>query len=1478
MALLIAIVGVTSTASARTTRAYEGSFGNSESTGLAVDQSNGDVYAFSLGQVLRFTAAGAPKNFTAGPAAGSNVIAISNTFGAVAIDNSGGPLNGTLYVANNADNKNVKVEAFAPTGAPLGAISGNNNPGGRLGSVEGLAVDQSDGSLYVAAPNPGVPVGDGGIPAIWRYAPASPGGAIDDDDYAVSGINVQAKDLAAGSGHLYAIDYFNGQLQRYSAADFSPAVPKASGALINDYTTAVAVDPKTGEVYANEGNSVVVFDSAGIPLYEFGAGAYFGMDSQGIAVKSAPSGPATKAYVSDPTSDQEVDVFGAFTQVLQYTHDAVASFGPDGTSATQFSDGGSPALAFEDANRRLYALEKTPPGVHGFDASAPPTFPALAGFTPLGTAALGNIPGLALDNTALPSAGNLYLASQETDLLYGWDDSGTPLGGAFPIDPAVSPGAPDGSPKDLCGVAVDSEGEIWVANSATSRILHYDSAGSSLPGTIDTSAQGKPCRLTFDSTDNLYVTSEKGIHRYSAASGYTSSTSIMSFTGRGFGVNVLSIAVDRTSDHLFVATHGGNCGGNCGGGFKSWVDEFDPAGKLLDEFAVPAVPRGIAIDPANKHLYVSAGNQVRVIGPGYLLPEATTKPATDPANDSATLNGGVVTQGVPLTDCHFEYVSLEAFRLGGFSDLSSGGSVPCTPAAGMIPLDLKEHPVSATATGLGTNAYYRFRLVTANVDGSDVTPGAAFASSGPPEVETTGSPIRTATSAQLGGRVWPVRAPAEYRFEYGTDGPCDSNPCTSTEFRPAGSGDAFRLISEQITGLEPDTTYHYRVIADNGNPDGPAVGMDMTVTTHVSDEPLSHGHFAGPPGSDRAWEQVSLPDTGGNPVEGVTGAGATPGVSANGDRVLYGVTGGTPLAESGSGGLYQADRTPSGWQTRLLAPPRKELLNPSLGPLGAPHDLSQVLVKNTGGQTGDEVALWRLAGETPATKLFQPVPPQLVSGGGQSPVGVSDDLGTVVTSLRGGVLDPTYPAAAAVGNLYDVSSGSPQLLSLLPGDALAACGATAALPQAKSRWLSEDGSRLFFASQGDGPCFVSGESPGAPFQLYMRDLAAQETRLLSPPPVSGPACVPAFVRATPDAAFFWTQSRLVVEDTVPSACSGGADGDVYRYEIASEGLECLTCLGEGLDADVSGNGPTQIGVSEDGSRLYFNGAAGLIPGTGGIYRLDVASGELAHVGTGGPVGYIDPMVDLSADGALLLFRSSESALNPLGGPNNDSTAQYYRYDDRDRSLVCVSCPIDGSAPEGDVAGNFNVDGLATDGTFAFATPTPLVSADQNTPTVGDVRSGTDVYEWRDGRQLLVTDGLTNWTVGGIATEVPRVSAISRSGRDVYFLAPAQYTPDALDGYPRLYDARIGGGIDFPTPPPPCPLEVCQGTPKGAPADPIPSSASFAGAGNVKEQPSPRKCRKGRRKVRRAGKTLCVKKPHRQRRQAKSRANRDRRTH
>lgn len=1502
---LIAMAAVASPASAQTTRQLQGSFGfggsaSSRPDTIAVDQTTGDVYVIDQLKhiVLRFGSGGAPDNFTAGPDAGTNTLTGFQTGvdatgpDGVAVDNSGGPLDGDVYVSDGASgagaNNTSTIKIFSGSGARLGEITeagappfgteleeDPNAPSNHLYGPCGIAVDQSDGSLYVSEEQSAF-----GPAHIWRYAPSSPSGPIDRSDYALTGVhpsNGSPCGLAAAAGSVYAIE--EGSLHRYEAAAFTATFPTVEGAGVASNVLGVAADSGDGDVYVDEGFQIAVLDHADKPLYSFARPREIAAGSAGIAVRSAASGAAAKAYVTDGEPGAslagQVYEYGPVTHVQAYTLPERSAFGPDASAFVFLT------IALDQATRALYAVTD-PFGIFGFDVSAPPAFPALSGFDPLSTANPGFSPSLAVDNSGGVGDGNIYFVSSNTGLVYGFDASGSPLGGAFPIDPEVSPGAPDGSPKEVGGVAVDSAGHIWVANMATKRILEYSSSGAWLGVTIDASAVGKPYSLAFDAENNLYVAGFEeagpgtGVWRFAAASGYTASVRIDS---RWAG----EIAVDRASGRVFVSHRGVSLEQK----YVGWIDEYDEAGNFVADYVggLNSSWLAVAVEETNHDVYVadSITEQIRAFGPPAILPEVRVGSAVGVSNSGAALNGTVATQQVALTDCHFEYVSEEAFRVSGFSDLSSGGSVPCVQAPGSIPLDFEEHAVSANVAGLANYTDYRFRLVAANAQGSLASANASFTTSSSPGVEIAGAPDRGASTAVLNGRVNPRNGATTFHFEYGDQGPCDANPCVATPDRSAGSGNEIEMVASQIEGLQPNTTYHYRLVAENGNSAGVSTSAGMTVTTRASDAPLTRGHLSGPPDSDRAYEQVSIPDSGGNPV------GVAIGFSEDGNRALYQLNGGSPTTDNGtqSNTLF-AERTGEGWRSRQVTPPRSALIGAFWG-LEATSDLAIIAGANYTNAETTDMAVWRLSPFSEPHELFDAVPPQARR---ELPVlGLSADGRRQIMLLASGAADPAYPSAGNAGNLYDVGTSPPHLISVLPGD-VPACVESYDMPdQATINWISADGSRVYFPSRG------SASSCTGASELYMREVEASKSTLLSGPVVSGPDCGGTLLRATEDAVFFWSQSRLVASDTAPASCgSEPGDGDVYRYDLGDGSLRCVTCVIGGLDANVFVRPkepapgvvvPQDVGVAPDGSRIYFKTKTHLLAGAQpegefGAYRVDVESGALAYVAPLGGESHVGETAGdgnaLSVDGSVLVFRSNSAKLNPIGGAGgNGGQFQYYRYDDRDRSLVCISCMPDGSSIEGVPApltegenASLSRTASSEDGsTIAFITANPLLGADQNTPGVsGNPRSGQDVYEWRDGRVLLVTDGLTKWPANGTDFEGPDLSGVSRSGRDVYFTVPAQYTPDALDGYRRLYDARIGGGFEFAPPPKPCPLEVCQGILTGAPEEQAPGSITFLGAGNssapaLKPHPAKSKdhrisrCPKGRRLVRKGKKSRCV---------------------
>jgi hypothetical protein len=1014
---------------------------------------------------------------------------------------------------------------------------------------------------------------------------------------------------------------------------------------------------------------------------------------------------------------------------------------------------------------------------------------------------------------------------------------------------AIAVSAADGSP---------ATGTVFLADHDNHRIDTYDLDGSS-PSSFGSEANFGafgPSQVAVDSRGIVYADKvafgESGIARYDSQNangggvGFLAPISAPPLSTANTATTGIEVDPDPDgagpeTDVLYVLRSSG------AEPLDSPVQQFGPLNKpglTAPPSAVDAehgliagfgASSALGLDESSGRLFVSDQQEVAAAPPVksgvYVLdtagsvPTATLESLSDVTSTTVTAHGAVNPNGPPDVSYRLEYSTDGSKWTAGPSTLLGRQESP-------QPVELVLNP---PPDGLESNTFYHVRLAAIKpFTPAVVTAEKTFTTlAEAPLVETSGAPVRTATTAQLNGRIDPRNSASTYRFEYGTEGPCDANPCAATEPQPAGSGNLTELASEEIEGLEPNTVYHYRIIGESAAPGSPSHGADMTVTTRASDAPLSHGHFPGPPGSDRAYEQVSIPNSGGNPV--FFGYG----FAEDGNRALYQVTGGTPVSATGSFiNLYLSERTPTGWRSSFLSPPREELIGSSLTAISTPADLSSVGARN---QNFAVISLWRLRPDTPAVKLYETSPLQDVyeATGQNGYMAIATESPRTIVPLTGGELDPAFPEAGTKGNLYDVSSAAPKLVSLLPDGKPAPCGIQTAPNSANNvanstHPLADDGSHAFFSSTGSS-CNSSEE-------LYMRDFETEQTKLVSGPPLSGPACGAVLLRADDDVAYFSTSTRLDPADTVSSGCGGA---DVYRYDIGTEGLKCLTCvIPGGVDALNGQNGPrATTAVARDGSRVYFHSTRALLPGApasdeGSLYVVEVGTDELRWVaGPGVQFGETSAGAAISHDGSSIRFLAKAPSLNPLGGTSdNGGTMQYYRYDDRDRSLLCASCPTDGSAPPtAAIVSEGGDNTLSDDGALIFATTNALVGADQNTPAPGkEPGAGTDVYEWRDGRPMLVTDGLTSWpsTGSGGDFEAPKAQHIDRSGRDAFFIAAAQYTPDALDGYARMYDARIGGGINFPKPPPPCPLEVCQGTPKGAPEEQAPGTGTFAGTGNA----------------------------------------------
>ena len=158
------------------------------------------------------------------------------------------------------------------------------------------------------------------------------------------------------------------------------------------------------------------------------------------------------------------------------------------------------------------------------------------------------------------------------------------------------------------------------------------------------------------------------------------------------------------------------------------------------------------------------------------------------------------------------------------------------------------HPVGAEVTGLssGTTYYYRLLASTekAKLGGEQVSGALAFTAPHSPEVISTSTDNVSSAFAELRAQIDPLGADTSYFFEYGPTTAYGHDAPVLTEKAPDGAsigsggvvGDSVESVVQDIGGLSPGTTYHFRVVAVN------AVGTEYGADGSFATLPRSDDH------------------------------------------------------------------------------------------------------------------------------------------------------------------------------------------------------------------------------------------------------------------------------------------------------------------------------------------------------------------------------------------------------------------------------------------------------------------------------------------------------------------------------------------------------------------------------------------------------------------------------------------------------------
>jgi hypothetical protein len=798
-------------------------------------------------------------------------------------------------------------------------------------------------------------------------------------------------------------------------------------------------------------------------------------------------------------------------------------------------------------------------------------------------------------------------------------------------------------------------------------------------------------------------------------------------------------------------------------------------------------------------------------------------------------------------------------------------------------------------TGLVPNAVYEVQIVASRGFNAGQASTATFSFSTPAAAPEISPPFATAadptgTKAGLYGFVNPNNQATTYRFEYGTT--TDYGTSVPAPDGSAGSGATSAPVKQLLSGLTPGTTYHYRLRANN--PSGGVLSPDGTFTTPSPTE-------AGQLPDNRAFELVSPADK--RPSGGVyvffNGAQLTFQGADDGNAIDYVIQGG--LADSTKGGevVYTAQRGSEGWMSTQAAPPALVPSPVATAPSRFNYfnkDISCGFTQTPSPITSDVpevdkdnavVNLYRRNPDGSFTLITNLAP--------SNPATATDPLGMayIVAGAspncdRVYFASTVYKLTPGASGLYEWNEGVLKDAGIRPDGSVAPpmpgtfevaprLGGDSTGPRAtRYRAVSEDGSRLFFTSISN-----QGATNGKR-AVFMRE--GDKTIDVTLPTTTTPTQGARFELATPDGSHVYFMANIGLagpvgngsqEDCTALSVDVGstASCDIYDYNVETGTLTDLTT--DTNPADPKGAASQGIvGVSGDGSYVYFAAKGQLLPGAGKTFSENTGTTKTSNIYLrhDGQLQYVASVLDQdlsgnavggghSAGGMLARWSQTwsswvtpsgrdlvfESRAN-LAGYNSGSKEIVYHYSADTEQLQCVSCRADGqpSPTEADIGVGNQLPGPVTPETqiaLHYARPMSddgskvfFISRDPLAPAA--VEGQRNLYEWENGRVHLLQ----------ILGTKERLADTSADGSDVFFTSAQQLVGQDFDNEIDLYDARTNGG--FPPPPPaPVPCEPaadeCQGPTNPAPAVSSPASESFSGPGSP--PPSSKHHRKKHRK-------------------------------
>ncbi len=473
--------------------------------------------------------------------------------------------------------------------------------------------------------------------------------------------------------------------------------------------------------------------------------------------------------------------------------------------------------------------------------------------------------GVAIDNSAGASAGDLYVTDFASRTVAKFNEAGTYL------PPSIV--GPEGGVFSSEGLfftqnAVDASGDVFVGEPNGHVVYEFGPAGEDLKHPIELG--NVPEAIAVDGSGKVLIATAKVVYRYDPATEVLEPFATAGAEGEEFG-EVTGVAVDDDPSspslgHVYIADSSrgvvdvfdaagtyqfdltGTPSGPFGFVFRdvvdptsgdlyvttgATVDEFTAASTFVSQTAIPngGFPTAVAISAKTGEMYVSdlVNRVVDVFGPAITIPDVSALEATNPEPTSMTVHAHVdPAGGGEVTSCEVEYGASSTY----------GEAIACSPA----PPYSSPTDITATITGLTPDTAYHFTIAASNVKGTGHGEDGSFETTGPASIDEQSSGGITHSAAALQALINPHGFETSYQVEYGeTKAYGNTIPASPVGI---GSGTSDQAVSQEISGLKIGTEYHFRFVATSSQ--GVVYGSDSTFMTLPPANVESVSWVAGP--------------------------------------------------------------------------------------------------------------------------------------------------------------------------------------------------------------------------------------------------------------------------------------------------------------------------------------------------------------------------------------------------------------------------------------------------------------------------------------------------------------------------------------------------------------------------------------------------------------------------------------------------------